>query len=434
MGITVATWNAEWATMGSDRGARIASMLAHANANVLVVTEGVRALLPVGGSVVDAGSDWGYGSHPIRRKVLVWSQFPLSCEAIGEAGATVGRLAMVTAATPEGTLRVIGVCIPWRDAHVSTGRRDTQPWSEHLDYLNRLAELLAGLDDEVPTVIAGDFNQRIPRGRQPISVAERLLEVFEGWTIHTAGILPNGPHIDHIASNRRLVLESAHDWPAFDERGRLSDHAGVACRLGSSGAPKKIPEPGSGPVRQPRGGDPAPNRAPTHDSALSSDDSVAAGPAPGLDSVLTPELRAEVEAILRRSGDGLSHGAIFRLSEEGLTDTQIATARNVSVSAARVFLRSLEALLTGVLPSTKSLALTNSYVYRELLNHPRSDNLDSYAKGQLRRLQVINPSVRSAPLLTRSRQYRVGTPKEARLMEDICPECAALGITHSGRC
>ena len=33
-------------------------------------------------------------------------------------------------------------------------------------------------------------------------------------------------------------------------------------------------------------------------------------------------------------------------------------------------------LLTGTLPKTESAALTNSYVYRELLNHARSDNLD----------------------------------------------------------
>lgn len=303
MGIAVATWNAEWATPSSDRGPRISAILADANADIVVVTEGVRELLPIGGSVVDAGGDWGYGLQPSRRKVIVWSRFPLACDAVGTRGATRGRLAVATAATPEGPVRVVGVCIPWRDAHVRTGRGDAQPWSEHLDYLERLQGLLAGFDDEAPTVIAGDFNQRIPRAAQPLLVAERLGEVMAGWTVHTAGALPNGPHIDHIATNRRLVLESVRDWPASDHRGRLSDHAGVVCRLSYAPAPARETGRGSalisGPVEPGFGADPALNAT----SAL--------------DGALTPELRAEIEDVLRRSGDGLSHGATFRLREQG---------------------------------------------------------------------------------------------------------------------
>lgn len=436
MNIAVATWNAEWATPSSDRGPRVSAVLANAAADVLVVTEGVRALLPAGGSVVDAGGDWGYGPQPTRRKVIVWSRFALSCDAVGEDGATRGRLAVVTVATPEGPMRVIGVCIPWRDAHVSTGRRDAQPWSEHLDYLDRLAERLAGLDDEVPTVIAGDFNQRIPRGRQPISVAERLREVLAGWTIHTAGTLPNGPHIDHIATNRRLVLESVWDWPAADEFGRLSDHAGVACRLAYAEAAgstaEEDPVSTSSPVER-FATVSVPSRRHPH-SAPPAGTAVHVGPPQAFGGALTTELRAEIEDILRRSGEGLSHGATFRLREHGLNEAQIAAQRNVSVGATRVFLRSLDALLTETLPTTKSLALTNSYVYRELLNHPRSDNLENYVKAQLHRLQEINPEVSFAPLQTRNHQYRVGERKRVQRMEDSCAECAAVGIIHSGKC
>lgn len=437
MNIAVATWNAEWATPSSDRGPRVSAVLANAAADVLVVTEGVRALLPAGGSVVDAGGDWGYGPQPTRRKVIVWSRFALSCDAVGEDGATRGRLAVVTAATPEGPMRVIGVCIPWRDAHVSTGRRDAQPWTEHLDYLDRLAERLAGLDDEVPTVIAGDFNQRIPRGRQPISVAERLREVLAGWTTHTAGTLPNGPHIDHIATDQRLILQSVWDWPAADEFGRLSDHAGVACHLAYHEAAASTAEADLASTSRPVerfATVSVPSQRLSHDSAPPSGTSADVGPAQALGSALTPELRAEIEDILRRSSEGLSHGATFRLREQGLNEAQIAAQRNVSVSATRVFLRSLDALLTGILPTTKSLALTNSYVYRELLNHPRSDNLESYVKAQLQGLQEINPEVNFAPLQTRSHQYRVGERKSDQRVEDNCAECAAVGIIHSGKC
>ncbi|HQE16476.1 MAG TPA: endonuclease/exonuclease/phosphatase family protein [Mycobacterium sp.] len=415
--ISVATWNTQWASMSSDRGPRIASILAAQSADVVVVTEGVRELLPSTGSVVDAGNDWGYGQQPARRKVIVWSRFPLSCDAVGESGGARGRLAVTTAQTPSGPLRIIGVCIPWRDAHVSTGRADAQPWSEHMEHLDRLEELLAGFNDDLPTVIAGDFNQRIPRGRQPIRVAERLAEVLGDWEIHTAGSLPNGPHIDHIATNRRLVLESTTDWAASDHLGRLSDHAGVACRLGYADTVGVTASPSSLP-----------------EQVRVTEACVEPGRVDETDGRLTAEMRAEIVDVLRRSGEGLSHGATFQLWEQGLSDAEIADKRGVSVAATRVFRRSLDALLAGTLPTTESLALTNSYVYRELLNHPRSDELDSYIFAQLRKLQELNSKVRFDPLNTRHRQYAVGKRKQQRVIDDPCPTCAADGIIHAGRC
>ena len=432
MNVSVATWNTEWATPGSDRGRRIAAILQAAGADIAVVTEGVGELLPAAGSVVDAGDDWGYGSKPHRRKVIVWSRYPLTLDFVGVEGATRGRLAEALAETPAGPVRILGVCIPWRDAHVNTGRKDASPWSEHLDYLDRFEVLLSELDDAVPTVIAGDFNQRIPRDRQPIRVAERLGEVLADWRIHTACALPNGPHIDHIATNRRFALESVSDWPASDHLGRLSDHAGVVCRLGyadhfieetSGGAATRLHR-----VEQEHAVTPPTAEPPMRDRRVTSEG------VPTSPGALTVELRAEIEEVLRRSGDGLSHGATFQLRERGLGEAQIALERGVSANTTRGFLRSLDALLTGTLPTTKSLALTNSYVYRELLNHPRSDNLDSYVRAQLAKLRSINPGVRFDPLQTRTHQYRVGERKSQKANGNTCQECAAIGIIHSGPC
>lgn len=167
--ISVTTWNTQWATPSSERGTWISAILAAAGAYVALVTEGVRELLPAGGSTVDAGDDWGYGPQHSRRKVIVWSRYPLKLNVAGVEGAARGRLTVATAETPAGPVRIVGVCIPWRDAHVSTGRGDAAPWSEHMDYLDRFEGLLAQLDDDMPTVIAGDFNQRILCGRQPIA-------------------------------------------------------------------------------------------------------------------------------------------------------------------------------------------------------------------------------------------------------------------------
>ncbi len=426
MTVSVATWNTEWATPGSGRGRRIAAILRTTGADIAVVTEGVRDLLPAAGSVVDAGGDWGYGSKADRRKVIVWSRYPLTLDLQGVGGATEGRLAVAKAATPAGPIRILGVCIPWRDAHVNTGRSDAQPWSEHMDYLDRLGVLLTQLDDGVPTVIAGDFNQRIPRGRQPMPVATRLNDVLANWKIHTADVMPNGPHIDHIATDGQFVLESLRDWPGSDPIGRLSDHAGVACRLGY--ANQRTQGAGGGSVSKRRKAErmcdvtPTPTQTPTHDRSVLFQETLAR------DGTLNAELLAEIEEVLRRSGDGLSHGATFRLREQGLSDAQIATERGVSIGTTRGFLRSLDALLNGMLPTTKSLALTNSYVYRELLNHPRSEDLDSYVKAQLAKLKSINPDVRFDPLQTRAQQYRVGERKQKTAIDDSCGKDATVGI------
>lgn len=434
MGFSVATWNAEWATPGG-RGPRISAVLNAADADVVVLTEGVRELLPERGFAVNAGVDWGYGPQPSRRKVIVWARFPTACEAVGEGGATRGRLVVTRVETPEGPLRVIGVCIPWRDAHVSTGRGDARPWSEHLDYLDRLEQLLAGLDDGTPTVIAGDYNQRVPRGRQPVAVADRLRKVFAGWTLHTDGSLPHGPHIDHIATDRRLVLDAVRDWPGSDAFGRLSDHAGVVCRF-SFADPSVLVNPAetepvhAPPITESQSSHALPQQVPHTDSAPRKDPTAMADTTPQSEGSLDPELRAEIEDILRRSGEGLSHGATFRLREQGLSDVEIAQVRGVDVATSRRFLRSLDALLSGFIPM-KSLVVTNSYVYRELLNHSLSDKLAIYTRAQLRKLKEINPQVSFEPLNTRGHQYRVGTCKKPTPIGDVCLDC---GLTHAGEC
>lgn len=229
--LKVSTWNTQWATLRSDRGTRVAAKLGSTEADIIVVTEGTRDLLPGNGQVLDAGSDWGYALKPDRRKVIIWSRLSLTLETVGTEGAALGRLAVATASTPAGPVRIIGVCIPWRDAHVTTGRSDASPWSEHLQYLDQLENLLSTLDRSVPTIIAGDFNQRIPRVSQPIRVADRLSAVLKDWTTHTAGPMAHGPHIDHIATNAHLICRSISDWPGADAMGRLSDHSGVSCRF-----------------------------------------------------------------------------------------------------------------------------------------------------------------------------------------------------------
>lgn len=227
----VATWNVEWAEARSGRGQRVASLLEGLDCEVIVVTEGTAGVLPPDGHVIDAGGSWGYGLEQHRRKVLAWSRQPWRDVTQLQSGAGLGRVVVGTTDTSIGPVRVVAVCIPWRDCHVRTGRRDASPWSEHLACCAQIRELLDGMPSAPPCITLGDFNQRIPRHRSPANVAAVLTETLCGQVVWTSGESDVGLLIDHIASAPALVGSALEVWPGHDAQGKLSDHSGVAAEL-----------------------------------------------------------------------------------------------------------------------------------------------------------------------------------------------------------
>ena len=227
----VATWNTEWADATSARGSRVRTILEALGAEILVITEGSVDLLPQAGETVDAGNQWGYTTKPDRRKVMAWTRTSWRDVATITSGAGLGRVVHGVTETSLGPVRVIAVCIPWRDCHVRTGRRDASPWSEHIECCDQIRSLLDSFKDALPTIVMGDFNQRVPRHGQPLHVAAALDHALTDLTIHTGGETSAGKLIDHIATSDQLKCSAIHPWPATNERGRLSDHAGVAADL-----------------------------------------------------------------------------------------------------------------------------------------------------------------------------------------------------------
>ena len=200
-----------------------------------MVTEGEEALLPAGGHVLTSGDDYGYRPVEGRRKVLLWSRRPWrSPDTVGDPALPPGRYAAGTTRAPGGDVRVVGVCVPWRDAHVRTGRRDRAAWVDHLAYLAPLGSLLAReRAAHGRLVVAGDLNQRIPRRRQPVVVAAALERALEGLAVVTAGQGCEGRDlIDHVAvapppggACRVTCL------PRGGPDGRSSDHDAVVVDL-----------------------------------------------------------------------------------------------------------------------------------------------------------------------------------------------------------
>lgn len=81
---------------------------------------------------------------PIR-KVILWSKNPWrDIDYVGDESLPTGRFVSGTTMTSIGEIRCIGVCIPWRNAHVSTGRKDKKQWEDHEPYLEGLKKVLDG--------------------------------------------------------------------------------------------------------------------------------------------------------------------------------------------------------------------------------------------------------------------------------------------------
>lgn len=234
--LTLAAWNVEWAK--SRKRVAIADRIAAMNADILVVTEGDAGILPSGGAHLDGGADWGYrNTLPEWRKVMLWSRHPM--QAIkGEGPPNVpGRFIMARVDAPVGDITVLGVCIPWRDAHVRTGRGDAEPWGEHQAYLEHLGKAIRRHRDK-PLLVMGDFNQRFPRTRAPQVVFDAITEALDGLTVITAGQVPGltRQDVDHIAVSAHFLPEATWGIDRHHESGlELSDHDAALARVRATG-------------------------------------------------------------------------------------------------------------------------------------------------------------------------------------------------------
>jgi hypothetical protein len=228
--VKIATWNSEWAKVSGSRGRRVASEILSSNSEIFILTEGDRALLPAHGYVVDAGDDWGYDvKDKSQRKVLMWSENPWTdVDVVGSSRLPSGRFVTASTETSIGSIRVIGVCIPYYGAHVATGNKNRRQWEDHEIYLHELKKLTA--DVPGPFVIAGDYNQRIPAGRQPKNIAALLDEVLQGLVVPTAGHV-DPPLIDHVAHSPGLISNVVCTIPDSNSEGKLTDHTGVVVEL-----------------------------------------------------------------------------------------------------------------------------------------------------------------------------------------------------------
>ena len=227
--IRVATWNVEKATPKSKKGRHIQQIIKQIDADIFVLTEGCRELMPEG-FVIEGGADWGYKpKQKCLRKVLLWSKYQLVNESLAEfTKMPPGRFASATVQHPDGDFATMAVCIPWPFAHENSGRKDRDRWEDHITYLDGLQTLIEQV--RTPLVVAGDFNQRIPRGNQPHKVSDKLSECIDGLQVCTSLPLEK-PLIDHIAVSKHFSASMVETITDHDSIGNLSDHRGVITEI-----------------------------------------------------------------------------------------------------------------------------------------------------------------------------------------------------------
>ena len=208
--LKISCWNSDWATPTSKRGKFFIDQF---DSDIICLTEGYENLLPKDGYIISSHEDYGYKSKNGRRKVILWSKNEWTdIDQLGSKEIPSGRfISGVTSG-----IRIIGLCIPWRFAHVSTGRKDRKPWEDHLSFIQNLSF------SNQKTIILGDFNQNIPKKNQPEIVFSSLNNMIDGFNLLTTNM-----GLIHIVISTDLIAESIEKIATKNN----SDHDGINCSI-----------------------------------------------------------------------------------------------------------------------------------------------------------------------------------------------------------
>lgn len=227
-------WNIERRSPHTWQAASLVSEITGLAPDIICLTEAHTASLDeLGGHTIDHAGYRSGKKKPGERLVLLWSRtrwtpIPVPDDLARSGGIVAGG----TEIKGEECL-IIGLCIPYHMARLDHETR-TAPWKHHQTFLKRLAPWLAGLPADLPIVIAGDYNRRVPRNWGPIVAYELLEAAFSPFDLVTSGPLaPLDEHtIDHVAVSAHWQATGVQARSRFEVDGRArSDHFGVVVDL-----------------------------------------------------------------------------------------------------------------------------------------------------------------------------------------------------------
>lgn len=233
--LTVACWNTEWHAPSSPRGAKLKAALLAKSPDIVCLPEARHDFLDEPYHGIMSDPDHGYPVRPDRSKVTLWSRWPWQdVDRVGDVALPPGRFIAATTSSSIGPVRVVGVCVPWKHAHVTSGSRDRAVWQDHGTYLVVLPRVLERQRNfGHPLIIAGDFNQRIPARLVPPSLAEMLagaLSDIKVWTTEIPAGLEKQA-LCHVATDATFSASEVKGISRIIAGVEVSDHDGLVAAL-----------------------------------------------------------------------------------------------------------------------------------------------------------------------------------------------------------
>ena len=236
MSLKVVNWNVEWATPSSRRTPEILRRIEQHAPEVVCLTEAHVGLLPQDGHTICSQPDYGYAIKKVRRKIVLWSREPWEqVDDVGIDSLPPGRFVSGVTQSSFGTVRVVGVCIPWFGSRTESRRKAERKkqWEDHEQYLSGLLKALEGVRAN-RLIVMGDFNQVVgPGSRARLELQLALQKAFPpGMTIVTSELaFQDRKSIDHIVLSDDFAVEALDVISNIHDEGKLSDHFGVVADL-----------------------------------------------------------------------------------------------------------------------------------------------------------------------------------------------------------
>lgn len=148
---------------------------------------------------------------------------------------------------------------------------------------------------------------------------------------------------------------------------------------------------------------------------------------------MTDSLRAEIEQILL-THQRTRYAKVLSGMKRGLSDREMsveaaAAGEPCNADSIADVRRLLRLTLDDELVPAPSDAESQAGLYRELLNHTRSPELDQHVKTRLSQLQKLDPQVKLTPLGDGYLGSKSTRRTEKR--EQKCPHCF---LVHAGEC
>lgn len=236
----ILAWNLAGKGPDSPDGKAILDRIAGASPDVICLADARRTALDgfgAGGHVIyDEGARWR-GDPEGTCKVLLWNARPWRDARFWPSLSNLGGSASAVADTDIGPVRVLGVCAPYNMAWPLADETRPPRWSLHIAYLEALKTVIEELDDDLPLILAGEFNQVMPLSQGSWEAHHALSSALKRLSVMTSGSIPGTDEAGsaHIAVSSHLRARKVSGLDRMQDGRALTDQPGVAVDLEAGG-------------------------------------------------------------------------------------------------------------------------------------------------------------------------------------------------------